>query len=132
VRAAYFDSSAIIKLGHPAAESQALIDYLSEDRLSAATSVLSDVEVRRALVRLASRGSDVGEHVRGFFLIDLNRDIRDRAVQLPGLRSLEAIHVATALSIGEDLDFISYDDRLAAAARAEGLRVVQPGRGRDD
>lgn len=43
------------------------------------------------------------------------------------LRSLDAIHLATALSIGSDLGALfSYDDRLAAAALAAGLRVLAP------
>lgn len=126
---AYFDSSAIVKLGRPERESLALIDYLDEQQPNALTSVLADVEVRRALDRLRARGADPGDHVRGFFLIDLSRDVRDLAAKVaPTLRSLEAVHLATALSIGVDLDFVTYDDRLATAARAEGLRVVQPGR----
>ena len=44
-------------------------------------------------------------------------------------RSLDAIHLATALSLGDlDFELATYDDRLAVAARAHGLRVVQPGR----
>jgi predicted nucleic acid-binding protein len=46
----------------------------------------------------------------------------------PQIRSLDAVHLATALSIGVDLDFVTYDDRQAVAAREAGLRVVQPGR----
>ncbi len=43
------------------------------------------------------------------------------------LRSLDALHLATALSIGTDLGALfSYDDRLSAAARAAGLRVLAP------
>jgi len=126
---AYFDSSAIVKLGRPEQESMALIDYLDDRQPSAVTSMLADVEVRRALERLRSRGADPGDHLRGFFLIDLSRDVRDWAVKVaPELRSLDAAHLATALSLEVDLDFVTYDDRLAAAARAAGLRVVQPGR----
>ena len=126
---AYFDSSAIVKLGRPEQESMALIDYLDDRQPSAVTSMLAEVEVRRALERLRSRGADPGDHLRGFFLIDLSRDVRDLAVKVaPELRSLDAAHLATALSLEGDLDFVTYDDRLAAAARAAGLRVVQPGR----
>lgn len=126
---AYFDSSAIVKLGRPERESLALIDYLDEQQPNALTTVLADVEVRRALDRLRARGADPGDHVRGFFLIDLSRDVRDLAAKVaPELRPLDAVHLATALSIGVALDFVTYDDRLAAAARVEGLHVVQPGR----
>lgn len=126
---AYFDASAIIKLGHFEPESQALIDYLSDERVWAATSEIADVEVRQALFRHEESGADTHEHVRGFFLVGLTRDIRDRAVSIgPSLRALDAIHLATAMSIADDIDFVTYDDRLAAAARDAGLRVVQPGR----
>lgn len=44
-----------------------------------------------------------------------------------GLRALDAIHLATAMSPGEDLDaFIAYDERLLAAAEAAGLIVEEP------
>ncbi|OFW47195.1 MAG: hypothetical protein A3J29_07780 [Acidobacteria bacterium RIFCSPLOWO2_12_FULL_67_14b] len=126
---AYFDASAIIKLGHVEPESQALIDYITDEHLWAGTSVVADVEVRQSLRRLQDRGAETDEHVRGFFLIELTRDIRDSAVALGAtLRALDAIHLATALSIDDDIDFVTYDDRLAAAAHEEGLRVVQPGR----
>lgn len=126
---AYFDSSAIVKLGRPETESLALIDYLDERQPSAATSILADVEVKRALDRLREQGAAPTDHLRGFFLIELSRDVRDLAAKVaPGLRSLDAVHLATALSLDVDLDFITYDDRLAVSARAAGLRVVQPGR----
>jgi len=127
---AYFDSSAIVKLGRPERESQALIDYLDEHQPNALTSILADVEVRRTLDRLRAQGAEPTEHLRGFFLVDLSRDVRDLAAKIASnLRSLDAVHVATAVSLGVDLDFVTYDDRQAAAARAAGLRVVQPGRG---
>lgn len=130
MRKAYFDSSAIVKLGHLEPESEALIDYLSAADVSAATSVIADVEVRRGLQRLRSLGADPAEHMQGFFLIELTRDIRNRSIALKPatLRSLDAVHLATALELGHDLDFITYDDRLAAAASSEGLHVLQPGR----
>lgn len=45
------------------------------------------------------------------------------------MKSLDAIHIATALAIGDrDVQFVTYDDRQAEAARQAGLTVVQPGR----
>jgi len=129
VKKAYFDASAIVKLGNPERESQSLIDYLGEEKVWAGTSVIADVEVRQTLQRLKSIGADTEEHVRGFFLIELSKDIRDRAVTLGAkLRALDAIHLATAMALDDDVDVVTYDDRLAAAAREHGLRVVQPGR----
>jgi uncharacterized protein len=129
LKKAYFDSSAIVKLGVPETESQALIDYLSEQQFWAVTSVVADVEVRRTLQKLKLLGADTQEHVKGFFLIELSKDVRDRAVTLGSrVRSLDAIHLATALALDDDVDFVTYDDRLAAAAQQHGLRVIQPGR----
>lgn len=125
---AYFDSSAIIKLTKAESESLSLIDYLDETRAEASTSVLAEVEVRRNLRR---QHLDDDDATRGFYLLALDDEVRRTAVQLEarGLRSLDAIHIATALAVGDrSLQFVTYDDTQAAAARLAGLTVVQPGR----
>jgi predicted nucleic acid-binding protein len=74
---------------------------------------------------------DPEDALRGFYLLAADDDVRRVAVEIaaPSVRSLDAIHIATALAIGaRDLQFITYDDRQAEAARAAGLTVVQPGR----
>lgn len=44
------------------------------------------------------------------------------------LRTLDAIHLASALSLADELDaFVTYDDRLTATARSAGLMVAAPG-----
>ena len=124
----YFDSSAIVKLSQLERESQALIDFLDRHEIEASTSIVSEVEVMRTLRR---SGLDDDQPVRGFYLLQLDEDVRREAVRLgsPLLRSIDAIHIATALAIADNqLDFVTYDDRQAAAARDCGLRVVQPGR----
>ena len=58
----------------------------------------------------------------------------ERAVELQpeGLRSLDALHLAAALELGDDLEgLITYDDRLQAAADHHGLAVVAPRRRAD-
>ena len=130
MRCAYWDSSAIVKLAHAERESKALLDYLDAP-VQASTSVLSEVEVRRALRRQGCDPTDVDEALKGFYLLHLETDIRRLATSMNPLsiRSLDAIHMASALTIGDpDLEFVTYDDRLAEAARLHGLRVVQPGR----
>jgi hypothetical protein len=65
------------------------------------------------------------------YLLDLTQAVLDDAAGTdpPLLRSLDAIHLATALSIGDaQVEVITYDERFADAARANGLTVVQPGR----
>jgi predicted nucleic acid-binding protein len=56
--------------------------------------------------------------------------IADRAgvVDPPLLRSLDAMHLATAILAGPLEAFVAYDDRLVEAARAAGISVIQPGR----
>ena len=68
--------------------------------------------------------------MRGFFLLRLDPAIClvDGNLELPTLRSLDAIHLATALAIDDEVEFITYDEGLASAAREHRLRVVQPGR----
>ncbi len=125
---AYFDSSAIFKLGCEGKETFALIEFLEEGAVEASTSVLAEVEVTR---NLRHRQLDQAEAVRGFHLITVDEDIRRAAIELGDrtLKSLDAIHIATALAIGDrDLQFITYDNRQADAARQAGLKVIQPGR----
>lgn len=128
MRRAYFDTSAITKLSHVEACSLALIDYLDEAEIEVSTSVFAEIEVFRALMRV---GVDAAEAVKGFYLLALDDDVRREAARIgsPRLRSLDAIHLATAVSIGDrNLEFVTYDERQAEAARQAGLRVVQPGR----
>ena len=124
----YFDSSAIVKLSQLERESHALIDFLEGPDIEVSTSLVAEVEVTRTLHR---NGLDDDSALRGFYLLQLDGDICRDAARLGStvLRSIDAIHIATALAIGDrQLEFITYDDRQADAARAAGLRVVQPGR----
>ncbi|ODS57039.1 MAG: hypothetical protein ABS36_05945 [Acidobacteria bacterium SCN 69-37] len=130
MKRAYFDASAIAKLIREEPESLALVEFL-EDPMEAVTSGLSEVEVPRALRRYGIEAGDVAEALRGFVVVSIDADIRARASALepPAMRSLDALHLATAMAIGTDgLQIVTYDDRLAAAARAHGLVVAQPGK----
>ena len=130
MKVAYFDSSAIVKLERLESESLALIDYLDTDGIEASTSVVAGIEVARALQRVRATPSVADEPMRGFFLLRLDPAICLVAGNLksPTLRSLDAIHLATALAIDGEVEFVTYDERLATAAREHRLRVVQPGR----
>ncbi len=117
-----------MKLTAAETESVALIDYLQESPVEAATSVIAQVEVLRNLRKQAVESDQA---MSGFYLLAFDDEVRDLAISVgrDTLRSLDAIHIATALSIGDrDLHFITYDDRQATAARSAGLNVVQPGR----
>jgi len=86
---------------------------------------------RPAQVRTPRRVLQHAEDVLdSFVLMDVTPSILKRAAMLdpPDLRTLDAIHVATALSLDlADLDFIAYDARLSRSARAHGLRTAAPG-----
>jgi predicted nucleic acid-binding protein len=128
-RAIYLDSSAIVKLAVTEPESAALRRYLRRKR-PLVTSVLARTEVARAL--LAVEPDAVGRGTEVLRRIDVIR-LNDRILIAAGamlpveLRSLDAIHLATAHAVGTDLARIcTYDERLAAAAEASGLTVVAP------
>ena len=126
---AYFDASAIVKLIHHERESLALFELLDQE-IEACTSAVSEIEVVRTLSRLGVPRDEADDALRGFYVVGLDGAIRARAARLtpPTVRSLDAIHLATALEVGADLSLVTYDERLAEAARAQGLGVVQPGR----
>lgn len=127
--ATYLDSSAIVKLAIREPESLALRRYL-RTRQPLVCSALARTEVLRALLAAGDeavrRGRDV---LRRLDLIRVNDRILNAAgILLPSeLRSLDAIHLATAQQLGNDLKvLVTYDDRMAAAARQLGYRIVQP------
>ena len=125
---AYVDSSAIVKLTRDEPESLALIDYLEEASVEASSSVVAEVEVLRNLRKLRLESDQA---LAGFYLLAFDDEVRRSAVGIErdSLRSLDAIHIATALAVGDrDLQFVTYDERQADAARQAGLKVVQPGR----
>jgi predicted nucleic acid-binding protein len=127
----YLDSSAIVKLVVREPESAALFEWLG-GRAQPVSSIVATVEVFRALKRARAgraaheRAVDVMDRIA---LLALDRRLVDRAAALdpPDLRSLDAIHLATALSVADDLDgLVTYDERLAAAARRVHLAVWDP------
>lgn len=128
----YLDASAIVKLIVSEAETDALRTALSEwpDRVS---SVVARVEVHRALRRAGASPSQRARAdavLAGLVLIRVDEPILSGAAALrdPHLRALDAIHLATALSLGDDPEaFIAYDAKLARAAAKQRLQVVHPG-----
>jgi predicted nucleic acid-binding protein len=125
----YLDSSAVVKLIVREPESEALRSYLSSAG-PLASSILTTVEVSRAVGRVASDlGDAVAAALAALTIIGLDAAIAARGGQLgpAGLRTLDAIHLATALELAGDLAaFVCYDERLASAARGLGLAVVAP------
>ncbi len=128
-RATYMDTSAIVKLAVREPESAALRRYLRRKR-PLVTSALARTEVARALLPLGPDAVARGEEVlRRLDIVRMNDQILKAAgSMLPlELRSLDAIHLATAVALGEDLARVcTYDGRMAAGAGALGLAVVAP------
>jgi predicted nucleic acid-binding protein len=128
---AYVDSSALLKLAVREPETAALeADLAARDGLVA--SRLAVVECRRAAQRASHRRvlQTIDEILDAIYLIEVTPAILDDAgaADPPLLRSLDAIHLATALSLSDPgMEVITYDRRFADAARANGLTVVQPG-----
>jgi predicted nucleic acid-binding protein len=128
----YLDSSALVKLFIDEPESEALRQFMHGETGNAATSSLARTEVARAV---ASQGDDLLRTARRFLgacsEIALTRNLLDRAGELAhelGLRSLDAIHLATADQVRPFLRVIvTYDQRMAEGARRFGFEVVMPG-----
>ncbi len=127
----YLDSAAVVKLVHAEAESAALRGWLDERAETGwISSVLTEIESFRALARYApdavSRLPAVLDQIE---LISLDPSIRILAqtVQPATVRSLDAIHLGTALHARHALTwFVTYDKRLLDAAMAAGLPIGSP------
>jgi len=127
--ATYLDSSAIVKLVVREPESLALRRYLGRRR-PLVSSALARTEVLRALLPAGDEAIGRGRNV--LQRLDLVR-VNDRILNAAGillpleLRSLDAIHLATAAELGDDLDvLVTYDDSMAAAAKRLGHRIARP------
>lgn len=127
--AVYLDSSAIVKLAVLEPESEALRRHLRRRR-PLVSSALARTEVLRALLPAGDEAVAAGRRVLASLdIVRLNDRVLDRAATLlpTTLRSLDAIHLATAARLGSDLsEIVTYDDRMAEAARALGHRVSAP------
>lgn len=132
----YADASALVKLVRDEPESDALRAYVEGADLVTCELVLTEVPraVRRASAQdprlpLDALLARTGELLDALGLLPLDRGLLlgAGAIAEPGLRALDAIHVAAALSLSPIDSFVSYDARQTAAARLGGLRTVSPG-----
>ena len=128
-RQRYLDASAIVKLIVREPESEALECWLGEGRQEIVSCALVRTEVVRAAVPW---GPEAILRARRLLdrldLIVLDDELLDLAGELvEPLRSLDAIHVAAALELGEELEaFVTYDRQMTRAAEALGVTVVAP------
>ncbi len=124
------DTSAAVKLVVVEPESTALEEFLDGSVMAETvlvSSVLTETELRRAMVRLGLPQTAATAVLDRLGLVDLLAATCHEAGILPGphLRSLDAIHLATAIRAGAER-IITYDRRMASAAVELGLTVVAP------
>lgn len=123
----YIDSSAAVKLVVSERESDALDAWASGRDL--ASSVILDVEVRRAVRRAGTTPTRLPDVLGEIDLLPLSGVLLERAALVgpPGLRSLDAIHLASAVGVGPGLGgMVCYDNRLAEASVRAGIEVLAP------
>jgi predicted nucleic acid-binding protein len=129
--ALYFDSSALVKLIFAEAESTALTAWMDGLACRHLISDLGRTETLRIARRVdASRLPDARAVLDSFELIRLGRSTFELAWPLgdPLARTLDALHLAVCSSFGPDLKtVVTYDRRMAEAARSLGLAVESPG-----
>lgn len=126
----YLDASAIVKLVVAEPESPALRGELARDA-EWVSSALARVEVLRALRRTGATPDSfrfAEELLARMALVAVDQPVLNAAASAEpaGLRSLDALHLATVLSLVGVGAFVGYDQRLNAAVAAAGLPVLSP------
>lgn len=128
--ALYLDSSAFVKLAVEEPETAALRELLTERGSRRVSSALLRTESLRAVRYLGAEAlASVREGLRRIDLVAIDDRILEAAGTLESrvLRTLDAIHLATAMAVGDDLEVIvSYDRRMTEAARLLGLATATP------
>ena len=125
----YLDASAITKLVISESETAELQADVSKQALI--TSRVAVVEVGKAVAR-SNPDADAQPVLSRFAFVEIDAELAQLAAATgtPELRSLDAIHLASALQLGGVVAaFVTYDDRQAAAARELGFSVRSPGQG---
>jgi predicted nucleic acid-binding protein len=126
----YFDTSALVKLVVAEDETDALIGWLDETDGDWVSSDLARTELLRAVRRTTpDRVVRAREVLDSVTLLDITTQVFEEAARVdpPALRTLGALHLAVALGLGDDLEsIVTYDDRLAEAAIANGVPITAP------
>lgn len=127
----YLDTSALVKLVVQETETPAMLAWLTPE-IDPVSCDLARTELMRAVRRADPHAAQQARAVLdGLTLIAVTTSICEAASRLPpdALRTLDAIHLAAALALGDDLDaIVTYDDRLAEAASLHGVSVLAPGK----
>jgi uncharacterized protein len=126
----YLDASALITLVSGRAPVTELRGFLStRSGVPMGTSTIGFVETVRTLDRIGDYPTAMQDLLGSFTEILVTDEVRDAAARLPlGLRTLDAVHIASAQVIGPVLDsLVSYDRRMLDIARKVGLPTSAPG-----
>jgi predicted nucleic acid-binding protein len=126
----YLDASALVTHVTRRPNFAELREYLaSHSEFRGATSTVGLIETVRNCDRTGRFPNLMSQLLRQYSEIEVTARIRDHAAQLPGrLKALDAIHVATAATLGDELiSFVTYDRVMARLARSQGLPVASPG-----
>ncbi|OZB81841.1 MAG: VapC toxin family PIN domain ribonuclease [Microbacterium sp. 14-71-5] len=126
----YLDTAALVKLVVAEQETAALRAWLGETDRDPVSCDLARTELMRAVRRAApDRVVQARAVLDALTRLEVTTAVFEEAGRLDPavVRSLDAIHLAAALSLGDDLEgLVTYDERLADAARANGVAVVAP------
>jgi uncharacterized protein len=126
----YLDASALVTRVTRRPNFGQLREYLaSHGSFRGVTSTVGLIETVRNCDRMGNFPNLMSQLLREYSELEVTAQIRNTAAQLPGrLKALDAIHVATAETLGEDLvAFVTYDRAMATIARSRGLPVASPG-----
>ena len=127
---AYIDTSSFLKLVLAERESSATAEFLRPWPHWASSLLLRVEAMRAAAAADGAARAAVAKRLRAVHLISLSEDVVELAILIgaPGLRTLDALHLASAMTLGDELGaLVTHDRRLLAAAAALGLPAVSPG-----
>jgi predicted nucleic acid-binding protein len=129
----YLDASALVTLVTGRPDASELRDFLTRSpEMPMGTSTIGFIETVRTLDRVGNYPTALQDLLTDFTEILVTDEIRDAAATLPGsVRTLDAIHIASAQIIGDALAFlVSYDKRMLDVAHSVGIPIAAPGMGR--
>lgn len=126
----YLDASALVTYVLKRPNFRELRGFLMRHRnLRGATSTVGLIETVRNCDVVGRYPNLMSQLLRDYDELEMTSEIRDSAASLPGgMKALDAIHVATAETLGEELiSFVTYDRRMLQVAKSRGLPVASPG-----
>ncbi|MEX0699708.1 MAG: type II toxin-antitoxin system VapC family toxin [Acidimicrobiia bacterium] len=132
--AIYVDTSAFLKMVARETHSAAMRRFAEQNDGNLVSSDLMRTEAIRTARRHSKAAlAETRSRLEVLTILSLTPEVFDRAAELDPdiLRTLDALHVSSALSLGDELEgFVTYDIRMAEAAAIHGVSVKSPGAAR--